>query len=158
MSTPPDSPDFRARGGGWVVVQFILMTAWIAVPPRAGEYSAGFSTWSAAVLLAGGAGAGIAGVAALKGNRTPFPRPRAGSQLITGGIYRFVRHPLYLSLMLLATGWALLWQSPAGGLLAVLQAVFFDAKARCEERFLTAQFPDYAGYAQRTARFFPGLY
>jgi hypothetical protein len=36
--------------------------------------------------------------------------------------------------------------------------VFFDAKARHEERWLRQQFPAYAGYERRVRRFIPWIY
>ena len=40
-------------------------------------------------------------------------------------------------------------------ILAVALALYLDAKARMEERWLLARFPDYAGYRARTRRLFP---
>jgi len=36
--------------------------------------------------------------------------------------------------------------------------VFFDAKARLEERLMQTRFPEYAAYRQGTWRFLPGVY
>ena len=37
-------------------------------------------------------------------NLSPFPRPRKNSNLITTGIYRFMRHPMYYSLIFISIG------------------------------------------------------
>jgi len=37
-------------------------------------------------------------------------------------------------------------------------AIFFDAKARREERWLRRRFPEYTRYEQRVRRFIPGIY
>ena len=37
-------------------------------------------------------------------NLSPFPRPITNGNLITSGIYRFIRHPMYYSLILLSFG------------------------------------------------------
>ena len=37
-------------------------------------------------------------------------------------------------------------------------AVFFDRKARREERWLRSRFPKYAAYERRVRRFIPGIY
>ncbi len=130
----------------------------IAGPTSAGTWhvSAGVGLGATLFLLA--AVVGLTGVAHLDRNRTPFPRPRAGSRLIQRGIYAWVRHPLYLSVMLAGFGWALVWQSGLTLFLALLQVGFFDAKARLEERWLTEAFPEYAEYRRRVRRFVPGLY
>jgi protein-S-isoprenylcysteine O-methyltransferase Ste14 len=100
---------------------------------------------------------GIAGVFVLGKNRTPFPQPRAGSELVQHGIYARVRHPLYTSVMLASLGWALIWQSVAAFVAALTLIPFFLAKARREERWLREQFPGYADYERRVPRFVPGL-
>jgi len=105
-----------------------------------------------------GATAGITGVWALKKNRTPFPKPLPGMKLVRHGVYRVIRHPLYASLIFLAFGWACLWISPWGFVLAVAQAALLEAKARREERWLKEKFPEYSAYAARVKRFIPFVY
>lgn len=46
-------------------------------------------------------------------------RPDAATALVTNGIYRFTRNPMYLGLLLALFGWALLLGQPAALLLAV---------------------------------------
>ena len=75
-------------------------------------------------------------------NRTPYPQPRADSELIQHGIYARVRHPLYTSVMLASLGWAMIWQSAAAFGAALVLIPFFHAKARREERWLGEQFSD----------------
>ena len=78
--------------------------------------------------------------------------------LVTGGPYRFVRHPFYdsIALMVLATSliaanWFLLL---SGGLVFVLMAV----RTRTEEAKLPARFGDpYRAYLGRTGRFLPRI-
>jgi protein-S-isoprenylcysteine O-methyltransferase Ste14 len=158
MTDAPRASGFLSRGGAWVVVQAFLMTAVIALGVRF------HGDWTRLAVIAAGAGLfvvggyfGIAGVVVLGRNRTPFPQPREGSELVQRGIYAQVRHPLYTSVMLASLGWALIWQSwPA--LIAVLVLIpFFHAKARREERWLRKQFPGYADYERRVPRFIPRL-
>lgn len=147
------------RGTGWVVVQFTLMFAiLVSGPIWRGQWS-GWWTWGlgfACLLIS--AWAGQLGKRALGVQRTPFPRPKEGGQLITTGIYARVRHPLYVSIIALGFAWALLWRSGPVLALAILQLPFFDAKARNEERWLRARFSQYNDYARRVKRFIPGLY
>ena len=35
----------------------------------------------------------------LNKNISPFPTPKSASQLITTGLYKYIRHPIYLSLI-----------------------------------------------------------
>jgi protein-S-isoprenylcysteine O-methyltransferase Ste14 len=97
----------------------------------------------------------VAGALHLGDALTAVPTPRQGSTLSTGGLYAFVRHPIYAGV--LAIGWGLglrsgLW---LGLLLAAVLTVLLNAKARFEESLLRAHHADYAAYAERTPRFVP---
>ncbi len=107
---------------------------------------------------------GMGVVMAVRGARdlgqslTPMPHPRPEAELVQTGMYRRIRHPLYAAVMLVAFGWATTVASVPSAVASCLLAVWLDAKARREEAWLTAQFPDYAGYRSRTRRFIPGVY
>jgi protein-S-isoprenylcysteine O-methyltransferase Ste14 len=153
------SSDFFARGGGWVLGQSVLMLLVLALGPLCpGRARPGGLTLLAGVCLVLGALFGIGGAWVLGRNRTIFPRPNAGSRLVRHGVYRWVRHPLYTSLMLLSLGWAAWWASGPTLLAGGALAVFLDRKARREEAWLRAAFPEYADYARQVRRFVPGIY
>ena len=153
------SAGFRERGGAWVLVQVALMLLVLAFGPLfPGNPSGGWQRALAVLLTLAGAGFGLGGVWVLGRNRTIFPRPNAGSQLVEHGVYRVVRHPLYTSLILLAAAWAIGWASwPVAGAGLVL-AAFLDRKSRREEAWLRARFPRYPDYARRVRRLIPGVY
>ena len=109
------------------------------------------------ILMIGG-GIGIFGVRALATNRTPHPVPLAHGALVQTGIFARIRHPLYTSLILVTLGWSILWGSIPALLPSLALALLLDRKARLEERFLTARFPDYIDYSSRVRRFIPGIY
>lgn len=158
MTEAHASNSFAARGGRWVVAQSILMLAVIALAVGLpGDWTCGPISGIGFLLFALGGYFGIAGVLVLGRNRTPFPRPRTGSELIQRGIYARVRHPLYTSVMLASLGWALIWQSGAAFWASLVLMLFFHAKARREEEFLRQTFADYADYARRVPRFLPSL-
>jgi protein-S-isoprenylcysteine O-methyltransferase Ste14 len=76
--------------------------------------------------------------------------------LVTGGMYRIVRHPLYASLIWMFIGASLVfqnWASLLATLFVFLPAMFYRGKL--EEKALAAQFPGYAEYRDRTGMFFP---
>jgi protein-S-isoprenylcysteine O-methyltransferase Ste14 len=89
---------------------------------------------------------------------TPMPRPRTDGRLVESGIYARLRHPIYAGLVLGSLGWSALTRSPAALVVALLLAVFLDAKARREEAWLLDRYPPYAAYRLRTKRFLPGIY
>lgn len=153
------SSEFFTRGGGWVLGQSVLMLLVLALGPLfPGRPRPGGLTLLAGVGLVLGAVFGIGGAWVLGRNRTIFPRPNAGSQLVRHGVYRWVRHPLYTSLMLLSLGWAAWWASGPALLAGGALAVFLDRKARREEAWLRTAFPEYADYARQVRRFVPGIY
>jgi len=82
-----------------------------------------------------------------------------GHTLVTGGIYRVIRHPSYLGLLVSAFGWALAFRSGVGVLLAALSIVPVIARIHAEERLLSSEFGDeYTAYRARTSRLIPGIY
>lgn len=149
---------FSGRGGAWVVIQFLLMTAvlFLGVAFRGDWKHAPIISAGALLFVAGGC-FGVAGVLVLGRNRTPYPQPREGSVLVHNGIYGRVRHPLYTSVMLISFGWASLWESRTALLAALALVPFSHAKSRREERWLNEKFPDYAEYARRVPRFLPRI-
>ncbi len=153
------SANDTARGTAWVVVQFFLMLGLLIAGPAWGGMRTGWWTWlPGGLLVALGGWVGIHGARDLGAQRTPFPRPSDDGELITTGIYAKLRHPLYVSVILLGFAWALCWGSNPALVLAILQMPFFDLKARCEEQWLRGRFPGYADYADRVKRFIPGVY
>lgn len=141
------------------MTQYVLMSAVLVAAAWPGlRWQGHGSLWAGIPLCVLGAWLGLKGKADLGRNRITRPEPRPDGELVTGGIYAFIRHPLYASLILLGFAWALIWRSgPVLGL-ALVQAIFLDAKARREERYLRARFEGYTAYARRVKRFVPGLY
>jgi protein-S-isoprenylcysteine O-methyltransferase Ste14 len=156
-----NSPSFSGRGGWWVVAQVPLLALAVVLPPWTAGADGGFGhplQWLGLALTAGGMLLVLAGLVALGPALTPFPHPREGAQLVTRGVFRLVRHPIYTGLLVGAFGWALAWLSVAGVAYTALLAVFFDRKARREERWLRSRFAEYADYEGRVRRFIPGIY
>jgi protein-S-isoprenylcysteine O-methyltransferase Ste14 len=77
-------------------------------------------------------------------------------RLVRGGIYKNIRHPLYLSLLLLPIGVALVFASYLGGPILILAAIFVIDRMIREERLLAAHFGDeFEDYRRHTWRLLP---
>lgn len=80
-------------------------------------------------------------------------------ELLTTGLYRWIRHPSYLGALLAVFGWALAFRSGIGLLLAGLMVPPILSRIRAEESLLIDEFGDeYRRYQRRTRRLLPILY
>jgi protein-S-isoprenylcysteine O-methyltransferase Ste14 len=70
--------------------------------------------------------------------------------LITTGIYRYLRHPMYLGFILWMAGGALFFQSGAGCILAVVYTLNVITWKKLEEVQLKREFPGYDEYIKNT--------
>ncbi|MGA6539208.1 methyltransferase family protein [Stenotrophomonas sp. NPDC101269] len=80
-------------------------------------------------------------------------RPAASTQLVTSGIYRYTRNPMYLGHALILAGWTL-HLGNALAMIALPAFVLFVTRFQIqpEERALAQRFPDYASYCRRVRR------
>ena len=158
------APWWQGTHGEWYVVAQFILLGLVLVAPWLSPGSGWPAPWSRLaqgvgilLMLAGGALAG-AGMLGLGRNLSPLPHPKDHAALVETGIYGLVRHPIYSGLIAGCLGWALLHNSGLTLLLAAAAFVFFDVKARREERALAERFPNYRAYQQRVRRFIPFIY
>ena len=79
--------------------------------------------------------------------------------LVTTGVYHYIRHPFYSSLLFLGWGIFLKQVSWLGGLLAAANTILLVVTARIEERENISYFgAAYRDYMQRTKMFIPYLF
>jgi protein-S-isoprenylcysteine O-methyltransferase Ste14 len=90
--------------------------------------------------------------------RSSFSIMAEARRLVTSGVYRWVRHPLYLAEELAVIGIVLQFLSPWVALLLVVQIAFQLRRMHNEERVLSETFPEYADYKKNTAMLLPRLY
>ena len=158
---PAPGDDIWARGGAWVLAQFPL-TALALFAARIGPTIPGTvlgpARWLRLGLVLTGGLLFLAGALRLGSGLTPFPRPPADAHLVQSGPYGLARHPIYGGGVIAIVGWALLHGGWLGLLAAAGMAVFFDAKAGVEERWLMTRFPEYAAYRRRVRKLVPFIY
>lgn len=91
-----------------------------------------------------------------RGTLAPWSPPK---RLVVVGLYRFVRNPMYLAVLLLVSGIAAWRGSPAVAVYAALLACAFHLRVVLnEERWLARTFPaEWDAYARAVPRWFPRI-
>jgi len=79
-------------------------------------------------------------------NLSPFPRPINNSNLVTTGIYRFTRHPMYYSLIFISIGVFIIKLSTYYLFLTISLALIIKFKIALEEKYLMNKFNNYLLY------------
>jgi len=79
-------------------------------------------------------------------NLSPFPRPINNSNLVTKGIYRFTRHPMYYSLIFISIGVFIIKLSIYYLFLTISLALIIKFKIALEEKYLMNKFKNYLLY------------
>jgi protein-S-isoprenylcysteine O-methyltransferase Ste14 len=82
--------------------------------------------------------------------------PKQDSRLVTAGLYRWVRHPIYALSIVLMLATAVVLPTVLMAVIAALHLLALYRKARNEEGHLLRIFgPDYADYCEKVGRFCP---
>ena len=79
-------------------------------------------------------------------NLSPFPRPINNSNLVTKGIYRFTRHPMYYSLIFISFGVFITKLSIYYLFLSTSLILIIKFKIDLEEQYLKIKFKNYLFY------------
>jgi protein-S-isoprenylcysteine O-methyltransferase Ste14 len=160
------SPGVREdRANRWVIATFALIGLLDAYLPAYTDRKEFWTLdgdairWLGVVLFAAGGALRIWPVFVLGRRFSGLVAIQPGHTLVTTGLYRVVRHPSYLGLLVSSLGWALAFRSAVGVLLAALLTPPLVARIRAEERLLRSQFgSEYEVYCNRTSRLIPAVY
>ncbi len=82
-------------------------------------------------------------------NLSPFPRPIKNSNLVTIGIYRFTRHPMYYSLIFISFGVFIIKLSIYYLFLSISLVLIIKFKIALEEKYLNNKFKNYLLYKNK---------
>jgi protein-S-isoprenylcysteine O-methyltransferase Ste14 len=123
-----------------------------------------FASWllmllSIVLVVAGVQGLKSEGAASAQREDDSFYEFEKTTQLVTHGVFAYIRHPMYASLLALA--WGAFCQDPslAGAGLGGIATLSLWLTARSDERECLAYFGEsYAEYMQRTRRFIPSVF
>jgi protein-S-isoprenylcysteine O-methyltransferase Ste14 len=116
------------------------------------------SPWGLAVFVAGVAVGFWALAHNRPGNFHIRPELRHGCEMVHTGPYRFVRHPMYTSVLLMMAGVLVSTPTLAEAGLYLMLFIVLTLKARREERLWCGHDPRYGEYRRTTKMFVPGLW
>lgn len=143
-------------------IAFFVPLIWIAVPAFSfAEYRLGAGPLVAGIVcFAAGLWLFFRSHVDLGTNWSITLEVREQHQLITHGVYRRIRHPMYTAFFLFGVGQLLVLPNwAAGPSYLVPFAILFACRVRAEERMMLEQFGDeYAVYMARSKRLVPGIW
>lgn len=143
------------KGRILVFVQFACLTVLVLLP---GDEPVGIlRTTIAGALFMLSAAVLVTAFVNLRESVTVFPEPRADVPFVTHGIYRYVRHPMYLGVLLFALGMTTVkWSMWAAVVLLVLY-VDLRIKHQYEDHLLAAKWKHAREYQHRVGALLPRL-
>jgi len=128
------------------------------LPPWAREWPYGALRWLAVAVGLACLGMSIHCWLRMGRNWRMAVAPDQQTELVTTGLYRLVRHPIYALSILLMVCTVLVVPTLPVALMAAVHISLMLTKARNEERFLVGRHGvAYRSYMQRTGRFLPRL-
>jgi len=114
------------------------------------------------ILLFVGVLSGVVGLLAIVtmklNNLRVQPIPKPDAELISSGIYNYIRHPMYSSVLLLMLPFVVSTPETISFVLYCLLITTLIIKLRYEEHLLLQKFPSYSEYMKRTYRLIPFLF
>ena len=149
----------RLKGNLLVLGQFVLLGLLIFVPNsglNTGVFSYLLSVISLTSLFIGFVILALSALALGK-SLTAHPMPGKNAVLVTDGLYKFVKHPIYSGLILAAFGLTITGGFFPHAIFFVALVLLLNYKASFEEKLLASTYAGYAEYAKKTGRFIPRL-
>lgn len=153
------------RANRWVLIPFLVISLLAAYLPAYTDrvdfltLDGGVVRWIGVVLFTGGGFLRLWPVFVLGQWFSGLVAIQPGHALVTRGVYRLIRHPSYLGLLVSSLGWGLAFRSAVGVMLTLLLIPPLVARMRAEERLLREHFGvEYDAYCVRTSRLLPGVY
>jgi len=154
MSSRLDSQPNKLVALSYVIVQAIILALLIFV-----NMAHGLTISKLVILGSILEWLGIIGILVsayiIRSSLTAMPLPKEHGQLATNGLYKYVRHPMYTSVLIFSLGLAINSGEIYKYLLVIGLTVLFYYKSIYEEEYLTKKYVDYKSYANKTPRLVP---
>jgi protein-S-isoprenylcysteine O-methyltransferase Ste14 len=157
---------YDKRQRALVIALSLISVPWLIIAPP-WEYSTfegpiardGILSYAGLMMFATGILVQAIAMRQLRGAYTVRLGVQPEQRLVTGGLYRIVRHPGYLSYLLSIAGIGLAMCSLLTFLLLFIVIIFLVKRIHEEEKMLIAEFEGrYAEYMKRTKRLIPFIY
>jgi len=140
-----------------VGIQFLMLgLLGIAALMNISNKSHNYLVLEAVLIVLGGAVIASAGIS-LRPSLRISPIPKVDSPLIAIGIYKYVRHPMYLGVILIGIGLAGFADSSATWIMAGILVIDLNFKSRFEDELLREIHPESFHYQLHTSRIIPCL-
>ncbi len=141
----------------FVILQFLLFWAYLYEIPII-QFEIPYSFKPIGIISIGiGCLLLLIAVLQLNKNLSPFPTPKSGSELITSGLYKYIRHPIYSGILGVLFGYAIYSKGGDKLIVFLLLYLLFFLKSLYEEKRLTLIFENYQDYKKKTGRFLPKI-
>jgi protein-S-isoprenylcysteine O-methyltransferase Ste14 len=111
------------------------------------------------LLEGGGVFIGVLAILTMRiGNFNVAPLPKQGGVIITKGVYKYLRHPMYLAQLLAVAGLVADYFSWFRLAVLILLAITLLFKLHFEERQLIPHYAGYEVYMKKSLRLIPYIY
>jgi|SRR5690625_1045588 len=141
----------------FVAIQFLILFLFIVFPNLVPFKFPKFIFWLGIILSLSGFILFLISAKTLGKSLSLYPTPSPKSELVTGGIFSYIRHPIYSSLLLFLLGISLSFAGLVKFVLFLAALILFSKKADYEESRLILKYPEYEVYKKQTGKFFPKL-
>jgi len=146
LKVPPPSVDLVTAVLMWLISRSLPVLSFVF--PARNAFAIG--------LVAAGFIIGILGVITFRRAKTTVnpTKPQSSSSLVSWGVYRVTRNPMYLGGLLILIGWAIFLSTPLAFLFLPGYILYINLfQIAPEERVLTTLFgPDFIAYKSRARR------
>ncbi|NPA65398.1 MAG: isoprenylcysteine carboxylmethyltransferase family protein [Epsilonproteobacteria bacterium] len=93
-----------------------------------------------------------------QGNFNIRPDIKENCELVTHGIYAYIRHPMYLSVLVMMFGFLILYSDLYRFILYIFLVIVLHVKLHYEESLWVCHSKEYEAYKQRTKKLIPFIY
>ena len=147
-------PRAETRSAQKIIITVAFAAIFVLLAFSAFDHRMGWSTVPGWVSVLGdvlvAAGLGIAMLVIAQNNYAASTvRVEEGQQVVSGGVYKFIRHPMYVGNLIMMLGIPLALGSYWGLLFVIPDVVVIVFRILDEEKLLTQELPGYHEYAQR---------